>query len=1076
MFDKRWLARLAMLLLPAFVLVACGDDDDNGASPDPDYSYVRVAHLSPNAPAVDVWLDGEIVLEDVTFEGFSEYLEVETGDRMIQVTPADEETPVVIDAMVTLETDEYYTVAATGLLEGSGMEAINATVLVDDRSVDAEQAKVRFVHAGPDAPAVDILTAGSDTPLFDNIAFRESGDYAAVPGGAYTLIVRTDAGEEEVIRFAPLALEAGKNYTVFAKGLLDAGTMGNELGALASVDAPGSGSAVIDLEAAETPMSYLRVGHLSPDAPDVDVYVNGTLTLEEVPYRAFSGYLSVPAGGVDVEITPAGDAGTTVIEESITLSADTYYTVTATGLLDDNSLTATLYMDEVMTDAEQAKVRFVHASPDAPEVNLALRDGDDLWSGVEFREDGGYIMVAGGTYDFDVNVSSSGAPALFVDDVELSGSTNYTVFAVGLAGGGDAPLDAIAVLDDPGMGNTVVDLNTSAPQYAQLRVAHLSPDAPNVDVYVAGNMVLENVPYTAVSAYLEVLADRETSVQVFATGTSEDPVIDASLTFEPDAAYTVAATGSLDGGSFGPNVIMDDLAIDEENARVRFLHASPDAPAVDITLADGSILFDDYAFNATGGFATVGSGSYDLQVRPADGSDIVTGFPDVGLEAGTVYTVAATGFLGDGTLGAIAVVDAPGDGSTTVVLEQEMPSTSVRVAHLSPGAPAVDVWVNGNVVNDLTNVPFEVVSDYLMLDAGATNVQVFAAGTSSDPVIDTDLFLDADNYTTIAATGPDASDIGAQVLMDDVMPGADAKVRFFHASPDAPEVDITLDDSTVLFDDVEFNEAQGYIEVGGGSYNLQVRPSADDETVVLSFGDVALSGGMNYTVVAKGNLGDGSLSAFAIVDDMDGGGSTVELMTGEAELRAAHLVPDGPNVDVYLNGEIVSDLTNVPYEAVSGYLMVPAKTHQVQVFVTGTNTDPIVEEMVTLTHNDAFTFAVTGLVAGGDIEAMALTDSRTGGAQAMVRFVHAGPDAPAVDVQVAGGDPVLFNNVAFREYQGYIDVAGGSYDLEVALESDGTVVLELDDVMFENGENVTIFAIGLVSDGSLTALPVVDTP
>ena len=58
-----------------------------------------------------------------------------------------------------------------------------------------------------------------------------------------------------------------------------------------------------------------------------------------------------------------------------------------------------------------------------------------------------------------------------------------------------------------------------------------------------------------------------------------------------------------------------------------------------------------------------------------------------------------------------------------------------------------------------------------------------------------------------------------------------------------------------------------------------------------------------------------------------------------AQLRVAHLSPDAPAVDVWLNGEIVSDLTNVPFPAVSAYLTVPAATAQVQVFVTGTSSD-----------------------------------------------------------------------------------------------------------------------------------------
>src|SRR3712207_9365495 len=57
---------------------------------------------------------------------------------------------------------------------------------------------------------------------------------------------------------------------------------------------------------------------------------------------------------------------------------------------------------------------------------------------------------------------------------------------------------------------------------------------------------------------------------------------------------------------------------------------------------------------------------------------------------------------------------------------------------------------------------------------------------------------------------------------------------------------------------------------------------------------------------------------------------------GEAQVRVAHLAPDAPNVDVYVNGDPV--LTNVAYTTVSGYLSLPAGTQQVTVYATGDTT------------------------------------------------------------------------------------------------------------------------------------------
>ena len=59
---------------------------------------------------------------------------------------------------------------------------------------------------------------------------------------------------------------------------------------------------------------------------------------------------------------------------------------------------------------------------------------------------------------------------------------------------------------------------------------------------------------------------------------------------------------------------------------------------------------------------------------------------------------------------------------------------------------------------------------------------------------------------------------------------------------------------------------------------------------------------------------------------------------GQAQVRVAHLAPDAPNVDVYVNDEPV--LTDVPYTTISDYLSLPAGTQQVTVFATGDTTSP----------------------------------------------------------------------------------------------------------------------------------------
>lgn len=198
----------------------------------------------------------------------------------------------------------------------------------------------------------------------------------------------------------------------------------------------------------------------------------------------------------------------------------------------------------------------------------------------------------------------------------------------------------------------------------------------------------------------------------------------------------------------------------------------------------------------------------------------------------------------------------------------EMESARLRVVHASPDAPAVDVCSgSARVVEGAT---FPAATDYLTVPAGTVPVNVIPAGMSCDSagVIEADLMLAADSDTTVAAVNV-LDEIEPLVLTDDnTAPAAGmARVRFVHASPDAPTVDITLPDGTTLFDNISFKEVGDYIEAGAGTLDLDVRDETG-MTVVLELNDVTLEDGGVYTVYAIGFFdGDPALDAFITRDN-----------------------------------------------------------------------------------------------------------------------------------------------------------------------------------------------------------------
>lgn len=177
----------------------------------------------------------------------------------------------------------------------------------------------------------------------------------------------------------------------------------------------------------------------------------------------------------------------------------------------------------------------------------------------------------------------------------------------------------------------------------ELMAIHASPDAPGVDLYLDGVKVGSGLEYPNNTGYLPVRkGTRNIKVNVANTTTT---VINANLPVTAGMSYSVFATDSV--SQISPLVLVDDLSRPAPGkAHVRFVHLSPNAPAVDVALQGGDVVFGNKAFREYTAFTPLNAGTYDLEVRVAGTSNSVLPLPGITLEAGKIYTVFAKGFVG----------------------------------------------------------------------------------------------------------------------------------------------------------------------------------------------------------------------------------------------------------------------------------------------------------------------------------------------------------------------------------------------------------------------------------------------
>jgi len=176
-------------------------------------------------------------------------------------------------------------------------------------------------------------------------------------------------------------------------------------------------------------------------------------------------------------------------------------------------------------------------------------------------------------------------------------------------------------------------------QAGWIRLTHLSPNTPPVDVYLysfggqKAMMVLRHVAYGTVSPY-EKLASGEYTVAMRGAGAkaTSPPVLSASVRVAPGAAYTVAGLGPAKGLRLA--VLHDRLTTPKGKSLVRVIQASLRDHKVTVT-AGRQVLARHLAFGDVTGYGLARPGDWMVHVSGAAGM----ASQSVKLSAGTIHTL-----------------------------------------------------------------------------------------------------------------------------------------------------------------------------------------------------------------------------------------------------------------------------------------------------------------------------------------------------------------------------------------------------------------------------------------------------
>jgi len=190
----------------------------------------------------------------------------------------------------------------------------------------------------------------------------------------------------------------------------------------------------------------------------------------------------------------------------------------------------------------------------------------------------------------------------------------------------------------------------------------------------------------------------------------------------------------------------DETADDEQaTSYLRVVHASPDAPAVNVSV-DNETVLSDVPFGAVSDYLSLQAGTYNVTVAAAEDPDTVVFEGEVTLDPASVTTLAASGEISEDAATSFEPVLI----SDTAV-EPGDNESAVRVVHLSPDAPTVDITAADGEVVLADNVSFQNASDYVTVPAGDYTVEIRAATEDNDGEVVTTVDVSLENGTAYSA-------------------------------------------------------------------------------------------------------------------------------------------------------------------------------------------------------------------------------------------------------------------------------------------------------------------------------------
>jgi hypothetical protein len=737
-------------------------------------------------------------------------------------------------------------------------------------------------------------------------------------------------------------------------------------------------------------------------ASQVDVYVNGALTLDDFAFRTSTPFLDLPAGvNINVGIAPGNSASVndTITSFNYNLMDGSNYVLVASGIVSPSGYNpAPAFNLEVFalgrltaTNPANTDVLIMHGATDAPTVDVKVPLGATLVNDLSYPSfSANYLELPTANYNVQVrNAAGTDVVAEYqapLAALNLQGQALVVVASGFLNPANNSNGPAFGLWAAPAAGGPLVQLPSAPVSSTRLQVIHNCADAAaaTVDVWLNNTLLIDNFQFRKASAFIDAPAGVAFDVTIQPANSTDTTNGLARFTYTLAATtkYVIVANGTVSATGYNPAqpFNLDVFAAGQEasgnpaNTNILVYHGATDAPTVDI-VAGAATLVDNISYaQFSTAYLQLPTADYVISVTDATGATTVAsyGAPLATLNLQGASAVAlASGFLNPANnsngpnFGIWVALPSGGDLVPLPLVNPPSNQTArVQIIHncADKAARKVDVYLNDSLLLD--DFTFRTCTPFIDAPAVDTIVVKISPSNStgpSNPLATFSYNLTANETYVIVANGTVSSSgyTPSQPFNLDVYAGAqeasgnpaNTNVLVYHGVTDAPQVNIEAGGNN-LVDSLAYAQfSDDYLELPTSNYTIAVKTTAGDTVAVYGVPLSTLNlQGASLVTLASGYLNRSANrngSIFGLWVALPSGGNLIPLpriVNDSARIQVIHNSADvaAKFVDVWLNDNKI--LNNFEFRTATPFISLPAGVDFDITIMDSLSTDTVAEK------------------------------------------------------------------------------------------------------------------------------------